>query len=390
LIDHLPNHGTPQTATQDRYLEALDHEQVLIRRGRRSDLYVLVAVHSTLRGPSLGGCRMWRYEDTRSALRDGLRLSRAMTLKAAVADLPLGGGKGVIVLPAGERISVRRRRDVLLDFGDAVEAVAGAYITAEDVGTSSRDMRLIAGRTAHVAGLPLRLGGSGDPSPFTALGVHVAIRTCCRRVFGTPSLRGRSVAIVGLGHVGARVAKRCAAEGARLLVNDLDEGKRRLAHELGAEWLTSSAALQAPVDVLSPCALGGVFDDATVERLSCALIAGGANNQLATDGVADRLAELGVLWAPDFVVNAGGIINISDEFDGYEAGRARRKVKRIESTLDRILDDAQSNGSTPLAAALALARVRLSTTSAAADGRSSTAGRGVALPRDGRASSVRS
>jgi leucine dehydrogenase len=365
LIDHRPTDKPLPTATEDRYLEALDHEQVLIRRGKRSGLNVLIAVHSTLRGPSLGGCRMWGYGDSRAALRDGLRLSRAMTLKAAVADLPLGGGKGVIALPAGERVSANRRRDVLLDFADAVEAVDGAYITAEDVGTSSRDMRLIASRTRHVAGLPRRLGGSGDPSPFTALGIHVAIRTCCRRVFGAASLRDRSIAVVGLGHVGARLAKRCAAEGARLLVSDIDDNKRHLADELGAEWVPPDRALRAAVDVLSPCALGAIFDDATVPRLSCAVIAGGANNQLAEDRIADRLEQQGILWAPDFVVNAGGVINISDEFERYDPSRARRKVRGIESTLDTVIDDAQASGCTPLAAALALARVRLALSDAA-------------------------
>jgi leucine dehydrogenase len=187
----------------------------------------------------------------------------------------------------------------------------------------------------------------------------VAIRTCCRRVFGTASLRDRSIAVVGLGHVGARLAKRCAAEGARLLVSDIDDNKRHLADELGAEWVPPDRALQAAVDVLSPCALGAIFNDATVQRLSCAVIAGGANNQLAEDRIADRLAEHDILWAPDFVVNAGGVINISDEFERYDPSRARRKVRGIESTLDAVIDDAQASGRTPLAAALALARMRL-------------------------------
>jgi leucine dehydrogenase len=302
---------------------------------------------------------MWSYDDSRAAVRDALRLSRAMTLKAAAAELPLGGGKGVIVLPPGASPSARARRVALLDFGDVVESLGGAYITAEDVGTSISDMRLIATRTEHVAGLPRRMGGSGDPSPLTALGVHVAIRTCCRRIFGTPSLRGRTVSIIGLGHVGGRVARRCASDGARLLVADIDPRKRRIADELGAGWATTDAALEAEVDVLSPCALGGLLDDETVPRLRCTVIAGGANNQLADDRLADLLAARGILWAPDFVVNAGGVINIAQERDGYDPTRARAHVKAIADTLEQILQRAAATGVTPLAAALERARARL-------------------------------
>ena len=177
----------------ERYLEPLDHEEVLVRRGRRSGLFMFAAVHSTVRGPALGGCRMWGYEDSRASLRDALRLSRAMTFKAAVANLPLGGGKGVIMVPPAGALTRARRHAALLDFGDAVEVLAGRYITAEDVGTSSRDMGVIAERTRHVAGLLRSRGGSGDPSPFTALGVQTSIEATCERAFSNRSLRGRSV-----------------------------------------------------------------------------------------------------------------------------------------------------------------------------------------------------
>jgi leucine dehydrogenase len=346
-------------ARNDSYPETLDHEEVVVRRGRRSGLYTFVAVHSTVRGPSLGGCRMWGYDDTRQALRDALRLSRAMTYKSAVADLPLGGGKGVIMTPPGVTLSARRRTDALLDFGDTVEALGGRYITAEDVGTSSRDMRVIAERTRHVAGLPRSLGGSGDPSPFTALGVESAIRACCERVFGSSVLRGRTVAVVGLGHVGSRVAKRCARAGARLLLSDIDPDKRRLAEELGAGWASPDGALELEVDVLAPCALGGVLDRDTVPALRCPIVAGAANNQLAGESVATLLAERDILWAPDFVVNAGGIINIAEELHGYDSGAARRRVRRIGEILLEIFDRADATGATPLAAAMDLARARL-------------------------------
>ncbi|MBV9801779.1 MAG: Glu/Leu/Phe/Val dehydrogenase [Solirubrobacterales bacterium] len=343
----------------DSYPENLDHEDLLVRRGRRSGLYTFVAIHSTIRGPSLGGCRMWGYADARQALRDALRLSRAMTFKSAVADLPLGGGKGVIMTAPGVALHGELRTAALLDFADTVEALGGRYIAAEDVGTSSRDMRLIAGRTRHVAGLPRRMGGSGDPSPFTALGVESAIRASCERVFGLSSLRGRSVAVIGLGHVGSRVAKRCARAGARLVVGDIDPHKRRLADELGASWLAPDKALEADVDVVAPCALGGVLDHRSVSRLRCRIVAGAANNQLADESVADRLAAREILWAPDFVANAGGIINIAEEQHGYDAAAARRRVRRIGEILLEIFDRADGAGVTPLAAAMDLARVRL-------------------------------
>ncbi len=249
---------------------------------------------------------MWGYADARQALKDALRLSRAMTYKSAVADLPLGGGKGVIMTPPEGGLSSERRTAALLDFADTVESLGGRYITAEDVGTSSRDMRVIAQRTAHVAGLPRGQGGSGDPSPYTALGVEAAIRACCERVFSSSSLKERTVAVIGLGHVGLRVAKRCAKAGARLVVSDIDESKRRFAGELDAGWTTPAEALELDVDVVAPCALGGVLDHTTVPRLSCRIVAGAANNQLANESVAELLAARQILWAPDFVANAGG------------------------------------------------------------------------------------
>ena len=330
-----------------------------MRRGARSGLYTLIAIHSTQRGPSLGGCRMWGYGDARLAVRDVLRLSRAMTYKAAVADLPLGGGKGVIMAPADAPLNARRRRAALHDFGELVESAQGRYITAEDVGTSSRDMAIIAQQTRHVAGLARSRGGSGDPSPFTALGVETAIRATCQRIFGDGSLRGRSICVVGLGHVGSRVAKRCARAGARLLVADVDPRKQTLATELGAGWAMPTEAWQAEVDVLAPCALGGLFDDEAVPRLRCRAIAGAANNQLADDRIAALLQARDILWAPDFVANAGGIINIAEEAGGYDPGAARQRVRGIGDTLRTIFDRSQKTGETPLAAAMELARRRL-------------------------------
>jgi len=302
---------------------------------------------------------MWSYGDAREALRDVLRLSRAMTYKMAVADLPLGGGKGVIMLTPHTPLSRERRHLALLDFADTVAALEGRYITAEDVGTSSRDMSVIVGQTKYVAGLARGRGGSGDPSPLTALGVEYAIRACCERVFGNESLKGRTVSVVGLGHVGSRLAKRCARAGAKLIVADVDDGKRRVAAELGGRWMTPERAMEAETDILAPCALGGVLNDDSVPRLRCRIIAGAANNQLADDRVADMLAARGILWAPDFVANAGGVINIAEELGRYDATRARQRVRGIADTLRRIFDAAEASGSTPLTAAMELARQRL-------------------------------
>jgi leucine dehydrogenase len=304
---------------------------------------------------------MWSYDDSRAAVRDALRLSRAMTLKAAVANLGLGGGKGVIMTPAARGLSSERRHAALLDFGDTVESLDGRYITAEDVGTSSRDMSVIAERTRHVAGLARSRGGSGDPSPFTALGVEAAILASCERVFAERSLRDLRICVVGLGHVGSRVAKRCARAGASLLVADVDERKRSVAEQLGARWISPDEALVSDVDVLVPCALGGIFDDDTVPRLRCRVVAGAANNQLADDRIAGLLQAHGVLWAPDFVVNAGGIINIAEEVGTYDPANARRRVKSIGDTLRTIYDRADAEHTTPLAAALSLASLRLAT-----------------------------
>ena len=312
---------------------------------------------------------MWTDGDTRGAVRDALRLSRAMTAKSAVADLPLGGGKGVIALPPGVApLSPDRRRAALLDFAEAVDSLDGRYITAEDVGTSDADMEVIAERTRHVAGLSRARGGSGDPSPWTALGVAAAIRVTCERVWGSRSLGGRRIAVIGLGQVGGRLARLLAAEGATLLIADVDVARRALASELGARWAEPAAALCAEVDLVAPCALGGVLDHETAPALRCRAVAGAANNQLAADDVAALLHARGILWAPDFVANAGGIINIAVELEpgGYDEARAAARVEAIGDTLSTIYAMAEAEGTTPLAAAQAIARRRLA--EAAGDG----------------------
>jgi leucine dehydrogenase len=342
-------------------LVTLDHEELVVRRGPLSGAYTIVAVHSTALGPSLGGCRLWRYESSAAGARDALRLSRAMTFKAAAAGLRLGGGKGVICAEPGPPPTGRRRRALLHDFADTVNVLTGSYVTAEDVGTSARDMAVIAERTEHVSGLGRSRGGSGNPSPFTARGVEAAMRACCAREFGTRDLRGRSIAIVGAGHVGSELAKRLARTGAKLLLADIDPAKRTLAERLGARWTDPSSALLAEVDLVAPCALGGAIDEVNVGRIRARVVCGAANNQLAHDGLAEDLAARGILYAPDYIVNAGGLINISVEFDegGYDAAVARRRVDGIEATMDEILDEVDAAGGTPLTAADRLARRNL-------------------------------
>jgi leucine dehydrogenase len=343
-------------------LVSLDHEELVVRKGRRSGVYTIVAVHSTTLGPSLGGCRMWRYASSADAARDALRLSRAMTFKAAAAGLNLGGGKAVISLPPGPPPTGKARREVLQDFGDTVAILEGAYYTAEDVGTSSRDMTAIADRTQFVTGLPRGRGGSGDPSPFTALGVQAAMRSSCQRVFGSTSLKGKSVAVIGAGRVGERLARLLAREGAKVLLADIDDSKKSLAKELkGARWTDPTTALLADVDIVAPCALGGMVNGHSVQRLRCAIVCGSANNQLAHDGLAEDLAERGILYAPDFIANAGGLINVATELEpeGYDPARTKRRALGIEETMDQIYDEAQHGDTTPLATAYALARRRL-------------------------------
>jgi leucine dehydrogenase len=352
----------PHTIPVAPPVAAREHEELVVRRGARSGLYTVVAVHSTALGPALGGCRMWHYPTATDAADDALRLSRAMTLKAAAAGLSLGGGKGVICLPPGAGAPEdSARRDVLLDFADTVDALDGAYITAEDVGTSARDMETIATATSHVTGLSRARGGSGDPSPWTALGVEAAIGVCCERVFGSPSLAGRTIAVAGLGNVGARVAAACARAGATLLVTDIDSRKRPLADEIGARWIAPGDALEAQVDVLVPCALGGLLDHDAVERLQAPIVAGAANNQLADDAVGALLAARDILWVPDFVANAGGVVNIAVELEpeGYAVERAETRVRAIADTVRTVLDHADATGATPLAAAMEIASRRV-------------------------------
>ncbi len=337
----------------------LDHEEVVVRRGERSGADVIVAIHSTALGPALGGARMWTYGAGLDALGDALRLSAGMTYKAAAAGLDLGGGKGVINAPAGGAFDPHLREAMLLDFADLVESLDGRYITAEDVGTGTEDMTIIHGVTSHVTGLPPEDGGSGDPSPFTAMGVEAAIRACIAYRRGAPDLDGLRIVVVGLGHVGSRLAARLTAAGAKLTVADADPAKRVLAERLGARWVEPAEAMRARCDVLAPCALGGVIGEASVSTLGAGIVCGAANNQLTHEGLAERLAERGIIYAPDFIANAGGLVNVYREHCGLDEDWARDHTAGIEDTMTRILAIAEDRGIVPLTAAYELARERL-------------------------------
>ena len=361
----------------------LEHERVTLVTGPRSGLPVIVAVHSTALGQAVGGCRLWRYDDWALALDDALRLSRAMTLKCALAGLPLGGGKSVIALPAGVDLTPETRRKVLLDLGDVIESLGGVYGVGEDVGTTAEDMLVISERTTHVYGLPVATGGMGEPSAPTAVGVYEAIRVTCHELYGTPDVAGRRVTVVGLGQVGSRLTRRLAAEGAKVTVTDIDPAKRQLAAELGAEWVTVDEACSTPADLLVPAALGGLLSPETVATLQCSAVVGPANNQLVCDDVADLLAGRGVLWAPDFLVNAGGVIyGASVEMANASAEEAMAAVGQIGETLRQVYDRAARDGVTPLRAALEVARDRITAAAAqpATSGRETRTSETAAIP----------
>jgi leucine dehydrogenase len=333
-------------------------EELLARRGERSGLQLVIAVDSTALGPALGGCRMWSYDRVGDGIDDAQRLAQAMTLKAAAAGLDLGGGKGVICLP-GKTLAPGLRRAVLLDFADAVESLDGRYITAEDVGTGAEDMAVIAERTSHVVGLPAALGGRGDPSPLTARGVEQAIRACCRQRFGSAELAGLRVCVIGLGHVGTVLARRLVSAGAQLVVSDLERSRCRRSERLGAQWVDPDEALVADCDVLAPCALGEAVDASNVDALRCQILCGAANNVLADQSIAERLERRGIVYAPDFIANAGGLINVYAELHGFDAARVDQLVDSIGDTMLRVLRDAEDAHATPLEAARRLAQSRL-------------------------------
>lgn len=336
------------------------HEEVIVRRGPRTGLPMMLAMHSSVLGQAVGGCRLWCYPRWQDGLDDAMRLSEGMSRKCAVAGLPNGGGKTVVAMPEGIRLTDDMRRDALHDVGDLVESFGGRYATGPDAGTSADDMVAVSERTAHVFCLPVDRGGSGDASSATAHGVMAALRTTVGVLTGSPDLAGRRFAVVGVGHVGTHLAHQLAGAGAQLVISDSDPCKKTLAERLGAEFLAPSDALISPVDVLVPAALGGILTRELIPQLRCSAVVGPANNQLADPDVADLLREYNILWAPGYVVNAGGVIHaVAREILGEDAEKARSRVGEIGDTLATIFEIAAASGATPAQTADDLARRRL-------------------------------
>lgn len=325
------------------------HEQVLRVEDTQSGLVGFIAVHSTVLGPAAGGLRMRRYESEDAALEDVLRLSRGMSYKNAAADLPLGGGKSVILGDPDTKTEAQ-----LQAFGRAIDSLGGRYVTAEDMGMSPEDMAVIRGVTPHVAGLDDGEFASGDPSPITAQGIFNAIRTTARRRFGSPLLEGRKVALQGLGHVGWHLAKLLKAAGAELIVADVDaERTANAAKTFGAEVVAPDAILSVEADILAPCAIGGILNAETIPNLRVGAVAGGANNQLATEEDGAALHARGILYAPDYVANAGGIVNAATEILRIEDRESfvADKLAAIDATLESIFAEAARRNVSPAAVA---------------------------------------
>lgn len=326
-----------------------NHEQVVFVGGEAQGFAGIIAVHSTAIGPAAGGCRIWDYNSADDALTDALRLSRGMTYKNAMADLPLGGGKAVIYRINTDRV------DAFQKFGEAVEALNGKYITAEDVGASVADMRAIAGRTSYVAGIPKEHGqAGGDPSPMTALGTFVSIKA----LLGG-SVQGRTIAVQGVGNVGFNLCKLLSQEGAKLVVADVNKANLQRAEAFGVEIAPVDQIHAVKADVFSPCALGAGLNPKTIPELGASIICGAANNQLATEADGQRLIDRGITYAPDYVVNAGGIINVSAEYLGEAADVVEARVRAIAPRVMRVLDIAKSENITPQAAADRIVREKL-------------------------------
>ncbi|HLO20584.1 MAG TPA: Glu/Leu/Phe/Val dehydrogenase dimerization domain-containing protein [Sphingomicrobium sp.] len=332
-----------------------EHEAIHFITNDECGLRAIVAIHSTHLGPAAGGARFWHYAKDEDALVDALRLSRGMSYKNAMAGLPLGGGKSVI-LASEERT---KSPDLLHAFGKTIDELGGRYVTAEDVGMSVADMIEVARTTNFVAGLPNSPGDvGGDPGPHTSLGVFLGIKAAVKRALGKDSLDGLHIAIQGAGSVATGVALHACAEGAKLSIADVDEGKaKRLADRADGKVVPADEILTLDADVLSPCALGAIFDEASIARLKVPVVAGGANNQLATPQDGERLHARGILYAPDYVINAGGIINVCTEYLGDgDASLVRQRIEGIPVRLEQIWTESEQSGRDPAAVADAMAQ----------------------------------
>lgn len=336
-----------------------DHEEVIFFHNKEVGLKAIVAIHSTVLGPALGGTRMWPYKNEEEALRDVLRLSEGMTYKAAAAGLNLGGGKAVIIGdPKQDKSQALFRM-----YGRFINTLGGRFITAEDVGIDVNDIEYVYTETDYVVGIETSHGGSGDPSPYTALGVLQGIKACLKRVFNDESLAGRTVVVQGVGHVGRNLTRLLADAGAKVFVSDLDQERvDEVCATFGVESVPLDQIFQIPCDVFAPCALGAVINAETLPQLKCKIIAGAANNQLDTTERAQDVRARGIVYAPDYVINAGGLINVSLELDGYSAERAERLTRGIYYNLLQIFQLAEAGNLTNAQAADLLVERRLGRT----------------------------
>ncbi|GAA4036113.1 Leu/Phe/Val dehydrogenase [Parerythrobacter jejuensis] len=325
-----------------------DHELVQLVRDSKSGLTAIIALHSTHLGPGAGGTRFWHYAEPKAAMRDALRLSRGMSYKNAMAGLPMGGGKAVILADADRT----KTPEMLAAFGNAVESLGGKYVTAEDVGISEADMVAVSQHTQYVSGLPVAEGeAGGDPGPFTAMGIYHGIKAAVHHKLGKPGVSGVHIAIQGTGSVGGGVARLLAKDGAKLILSDIQEDRAAaLASELDAKSVAPDAIMSTACDVFSPNALGAILDEEGIARLDCAIVAGGANNQLARAKHGALLAERGILYAPDYVINAGGIISVTLEFlcrqhgDPCDINEVRKRIALIPGRLEEIWQESERTG----------------------------------------------
>ncbi len=315
------------------YLEKYGYEQLVFCHDKTSGLKAIIAIHDTTLGPALGGTRMWNYENEEDAILDVLRLARGMTYKAAAAGLNLGGGKAVIIGDAKKDKS----EELWRAFGRFVQSLNGRYITAEDVGTKVQDMDIVNLETNHVTGVSASSGSSGNPSPKTALGTFMGLLATANEVWGSDDVTGKVVAVQGVGNVGYFLCKHLHEAGAKLVITDIDqESIDKVVKEFGAEVVAPDAIYDVQCDIFAPCALGSVINDDTINRLKCKAVAGCSNNVLAEDRHGDMLHEKGILYAPDYVINAGGLMNVADELKGYNEERAIETVKTIYNNIAKV------------------------------------------------------
>jgi len=338
-------------------MDKMGHEQVVFLRDKETGLKAIIAIHNTIMGPSLGGVRMWNYRNEIEALEDVLRLSRGMTYKAAISGLELGGGKAVIL---GDS-SIHKSEALLRRFGQFVESLGGKYITAEDVGMEPKDMEYIKMETNHVTGTVEELGGSGDPSPVTAYGVYMGMKAAAMYRWGNNNLQGRTILIQGIGHVGESLVNHLKAEEANIYINDINQERLDfVSKKYDTKIIDCDSIFDLNMDIYSPCALGATLNSESIQKLKCEIIAGSANNQLEDENKhANQIKEKEIIYAPDFLINAGGLINVYSEIKGFSRERALERTKGIYNITLEILNKSEEDGITTNEAAISIAEQRL-------------------------------